>query len=112
LTSLSAAVGWFGGRLSDSGVQEVKDAIKIGNAPDPRYEITPDKWADSQWKEQPYLRYSVEGGPSEDLPDSVAAYVRDPATLKARSPARYDFVAAVAAKVIGMGASAPLLART
>ena len=112
IDKFSAAVGWFGGRLYDGGVQDVKDAIKNGNAPDPRYAITPDKWADSQWKEQPYSRYSVEGGPSEDFPESVAAYVRDPATLKARSPARYDFVAAVAAKVMGMGASGPLRART
>jgi hypothetical protein len=38
--------------------------------------------------------YAVAGGPGEDFAESVMAYVYSPELLRARSPARYDFLAA------------------
>ncbi len=103
-------VGWFQGRLFDAGVQSVRTAIQNNTAPPSQYEITAANWSDAGWQEQPVSKYSLDG-PWEDFPEAVAAYVRDPAMLLARSPRRHAFVARIAA-ALQQGAGSPLRART
>ena len=106
-----AEVGWYGGRLYDAGVQAVRDAIKNKTTPDAQYEITRANWDSATWQEQPVSLYSLDG-PSEDFPEAVAAYVREPAMLKARSPRRHDFIAKLASTLVQQGSASPLRART
>lgn len=74
-------VGWRGGRLMDLGPTGAPTA----------QEITPDRWNDPAWTEQPVSRYAVAGGVGEDFAETVMAYVRQPNALLARSPRRFRF---------------------
>lgn len=89
-----AAVGWVGNPpvLYDIGQQAVRDAIDNHTALPSQHIITPDRWNNASVIEQPMTHYSVYGGPSEDLPESVAAYIYQPVALQLRSPHRYGFI--------------------
>jgi hypothetical protein len=50
--------------------------------------ITGTNWFLPKWKEQPPSRYSVTGGPAEDMAETLMMFVRDKSTLGDRSPAR------------------------
>jgi len=112
ITDFSAAVGWLGGKLYDIGDPAVQAAFnqKPPQPPGAPYEIGESDWKDAKWKEQPISKYAMTG-PSEDLPESIAAYIRDPQMLQARSPARYAFVAKIISTLQG-AAGSPLQART
>jgi len=84
--------GWFNGHLYDVGVLSVHVAIAAGTQPPAAYEITPPRWNDPAWKEQPVSRYSVEGGPGEDFAEAVMLYVTSPTVLAARSFQRFLFI--------------------
>lgn len=88
------AVGWSAGALFDIGQSAAAQALAAGTPPPPALRITPERWNDPAWVEQPVSRYMVEGGPGEDFAEAVMAYVQEPALLQARSPARFRFVAA------------------
>lgn len=88
-------VGWFGPPFSLYDIQAagVAAAMQSGGTktPDPAHKITKADWDADKWGEQPMTRYSLEG-PSEDFAESLQAYVRAPAALKDRSPARFQFL--------------------
>jgi hypothetical protein len=96
LDDYKRAVGWIGAagseRLFDIGAQAVQIAIANGSLPPATFEITEAHWNDPRWVEQPMSGYMVAGGPSEDFPEAVSAYVHVPAALRARSPRRYAFL--------------------
>ncbi len=96
LKDYKSAVGWIdvGGteRLYDIGAKAVQDAMAKGDPPPASLEITDAHWNDPKWKEQPMSGYMVSGGPSEDFPEAVSAFVHTPDILKARSPKRYEFI--------------------
>jgi hypothetical protein len=88
------AVGWTSGsstRLYDMGVPEVSEAIVAGRVPDARYQITTANWNQQGWVEQPISAYMT-SHPSEDLPESVMAYINEPTLLQSRSPRRFQFM--------------------
>lgn len=93
-----ARVGWVGrgdaAQLYDIGAPDVEQAVGRGEQPDPRFEITAERW-DAGWVEQPVSRYSVRGGPGEDFAEAVMAYVERPGSLQTRSPRRHEFVRGV-----------------
>jgi hypothetical protein len=107
----AAAVGWFGGKLYDMGANDVKNALKVPQKPDAQYEVDASNWKDAKWKEQPVSEYSL-AGPSEDLPEAIAAYVRDPKMLQDRSPLRYAFIVKLVSSIQKLGTASPLKSRT
>lgn len=113
VNDFAAAVGWLGGKLYDIGDAAVQTAFnqKPPKPPGPQYEIGEADWKDAKWKEQPISKYSL-AGPSEDLPESIAAYIRDPQMLQARSPARFAFIAKLVSSLQNLGAASPLKGRT
>ena len=48
-----------------------------------------------KWKEQPPSRYSVTGGPAEDMAETLMMFVRAKGTLGDRSPARLAWASGV-----------------
>lgn len=80
LTDFRKAVGWK--PASDERLFDLKTGEQI----------TPAHWNDPKWQEQPPSHYAVAGGAPEDFAESVMAYVETPAVLRARSPARYEFI--------------------
>jgi hypothetical protein len=91
LTRYGVAVGWFGGRLYDIGRQAVQEALSANRAPPESTRLTKDNWEKADVVEQPMAEYMVTS-PSEDLPETIAAFVNRPDVLKARSPRRFTFV--------------------
>ena len=51
-----------------------------------------DNWEKADVVEQPMAQYMLTVSPSEDLPETIAAFVNRPDVLKARSPRRFAFV--------------------
>jgi hypothetical protein len=90
------AVGWIGTagseHLFDIGMKAVQTAITSGSPPQAAFEITEAHWNDPRWVEQPMSGYMIAGGPSEDFPEAVSAYIHAPAALRSRSPRRYEFL--------------------
>ena len=83
------AVGWHQHReLYDVQGPGVRAALERGDAPDAAQHITGTDWFMPKWKEQPPSRYSVTGGPSEDMAETLMMFVRARSTLGDRSPAR------------------------
>lgn len=80
LVDFRKAVGW-----KPYPAEELHD-LKTGER------ITPARWNDPKWQEQPPSHYAVAGGAPEDFAESVMAYVETPGVLRARSPARYEFI--------------------
>jgi hypothetical protein len=66
----------------------VRAALGRGDAPDPAQLITGTNWFLPKWKEQAPSRYSVTGGPAEDMAETLMMFVRAKGTLADRSPAR------------------------
>ncbi len=89
-----AAVGWIGNpaELYDIGQPTVRAAIASQTQPPAQHRITTGRWFDDTVSEQPMSRYAVDGGPSEDFAESIAAYINTPIVLQQRSPARYNFI--------------------
>jgi len=89
-----AAVGWIGNpaELYDIGQPTVRAAIANQTQPPAQHRITTGRWFDDTVSEQPMSRYAVDGGPSEDFAESIAAYINTPSVLQQRSPARYNFI--------------------
>jgi hypothetical protein len=89
-----AAVGWIGTPevLYDIGQPTVRAAIANQTQPPSQHRITPARWYDNTVSEQPMSRYAIDGGPSEDFAESIAAYINNPSVLQQRSPARYTFI--------------------
>lgn len=89
-----AAVGWIGNPevLYDIGQPTVRAAIASQTQPPSQHRITPSRWFDNTVSEQPMSRYAIDGGPSEDFAESIAAYINNPSVLQQRSPARYNFI--------------------
>jgi hypothetical protein len=82
-------VGWHQhSRLYDVQGPGVRQALARGDAPDAAQLITGANWFQPKWKEQPPSRYSVTGGPGEDMAETLMMFVRDKGTLGDRSPAR------------------------
>lgn len=80
-------------------LSDFRKAVGWKPAPDERLfdlktgtQITPAHWNDPKWQEQPVSHYAVAGGAPEDFAESVMAYVETPGVLRARSPARYEFI--------------------
>jgi hypothetical protein len=91
LTRYGDAVGWFGGRLYDIGLRAVQDALSANRTPPESGRLTKDNWEKADVVEQPMAEYMVTS-PSEDLPETIAAFVNRPDVLKTRSPHRFAFV--------------------
>ena len=91
LTRYGAAVGWSGNRLYDIGRPEVQAALTAKRTPPESAVLTTKNWEKADVVEQPMAEYMVTS-PSEDLPETIAAYVNRPEVLKARSPRRFAFV--------------------
>ena len=91
LTRYGAAVGWSGNRLYDIGRPEVQAALAAKRTPPESAVLTAKNWEKADVVEQPMAEYMVTS-PSEDLPETIAAYVNRPEVLKARSPRRFAFV--------------------
>ena len=53
--------------------------------------LTEENWEKADVVEQPMAQYMAVS-PSEDLPETIAAFVNRPDVLKARSPHRFAFV--------------------
>ncbi len=89
-----AVVGWIGNPevLYDIGQPTVRAAIANQTQLPPQHIITTSRWFDPTLSEQPMSRYAVDGGPSEDFAESIAAFVANPSVLQQRSPARYNFI--------------------
>jgi hypothetical protein len=88
-------VGWTPGfptQLFDIGVPAVATALAAGTMPPAAYEITENNWNSPKWVEQPLSGYMVAGGPGEDFPEAVMAYVHAPNLLLSRSPRRFKFI--------------------
>jgi hypothetical protein len=82
-------VGWHQhSELYDVQGPGVRDALGRGGAPAAGQLITGTNWFLPKWKEQPPSRYSVTGGPGEDMAETLMMFVRDKSTLGDRSPAR------------------------
>jgi hypothetical protein len=82
-------VGWHqGSELYDVQGPGVRAALRRGDPPDPAQLITESNWYLPKWKEQPPSRYSVTGGPGEDMAETLMMFVRAKGTLGDRSPAR------------------------
>jgi hypothetical protein len=78
-------------KLFDIGNSAVQAAINGGTPPPAQFEITVDNWNNPKWIEQPVTAYSL-SDPSEDFPEAVMVYIKDPKLLKARSPKRFEFL--------------------
>jgi hypothetical protein len=91
LANYGAAVGWYKGRLFDGQATEVQEAIGKDTPPEAKFQITQSSWDAAKWKEQPLSKYMA-SALSEDFPEAVAAYIAQPAALKARSPLRFKFI--------------------
>ena len=91
LTRYGAAVGWSGNRLYDIGRTEVQAALAAKRTPPESAVLTAKNWEKADVVEQPMAEYMVTS-PSEDLPETIAAFVNRPEVLKARSPRRFAFV--------------------
>lgn len=91
LSAYGKAVGWYKGTLYDAGGKGVRGAIDGGRAPAAKFRITAKNWNDGSLHEQPISKYMT-SSLSEDLPEAIAAFVHDLATLKARSPVRFKFI--------------------
>jgi hypothetical protein len=91
LSRYAAAVGWVGNRLYDIGRPEVRQALAANRTPPEAARLTATNWEKADIVEQPMAEYMVTS-PSEDLPETIAAYVNRPDVLKARSPHRFAFV--------------------
>jgi hypothetical protein len=82
-------VGWHQHTdLYDVQGRGVQAALARGDAPDAAQLITGANWFLPKWKEQPPSRYSVTGGPAEDMAETLMMFVRAKGTLGDRSPAR------------------------
>ena len=89
-------IGWHRhGELYDVQGPGVKDALRRGDAPDAAQLITGTNWFQPKWKEQPPSRYSVTGGPAEDMAETLMMFVRAKSTLGDRSPARLAWASGV-----------------
>jgi hypothetical protein len=93
-------------RLFDAGVQQVRDALNDDKDPPEAYHIKTDHWNDGSWIEQPITKYSTTD-PTEDFAESIMAYLKFPDVLKARSPRRFEFIAAGKAKWLHAPEAAP-----
>lgn len=91
VTRYAAAVGWVGDKLYDMGRTEVQKALGARKTPPTSALITEKNWASAEHVEQPMTPYMVVS-PSEDLPETIAAFINRPTVLKARSPRRHAFV--------------------
>ena len=91
LTRYGAAVGWSCNRLYDIGRTEVQAALAAKRTPPESAVLTAKNWEKADVVEQPMAEYMVTS-PSEDLPETIAAFVNRPEVLKARSPRRFAFV--------------------
>jgi hypothetical protein len=89
-------VGWHQhAELYDVQGRGVRDALRRGDPPDPAQLITGTNWFQPKWKEQPPSRYSVTGGPAEDMAETLMMFVRAKGTLGDRSPARLAWASGV-----------------
>ena len=89
-------IGWHQhGELYDVQGPGVRDALRRGDAPDAAQLITGTNWFQPKWKEQPPSRYSVTGGPAEDMAETLMMFVRAKSTLGDRSPARLAWASGV-----------------
>ena len=95
-TRFERDIGWHEHReLYDVQGPGVRDALRRGDAPDPAQLITGTNWFLPKWKEQPPSRYSVTGGPAEDMAETLMMFVRAKGTLGDRSPARLAWASGV-----------------
>jgi hypothetical protein len=89
-------VGWHQhSELYDVQGPGVTQALSRGDRPDPAQRITGTNWFQPTWREQPPSRYSVTGGPAEDMAETLMMFVRAKGTLGDRSPARLAWATSV-----------------
>jgi hypothetical protein len=88
----SALLGLTQPGLYDIGVPAVADAFRELRAPPVQYRITPERWNDPGWIEQPISRYMVSVSEGEDFAEAVRTFVEAPELLRQRSPHRYNFL--------------------
>jgi hypothetical protein len=89
-------IGWHQhSALYDVQGAGVRAALARGDAPDATQLISGTDWFQPKWKEQPPSRYSVTGGPGEDMAETLMMFVRDKGTLGDRSPARLAWAKSV-----------------
>jgi len=69
----------------------VQAALAAKRTPPESAVLTAKNWEKADVVEQPMAEYMVTS-PSEDLPETIAAFVNRPEVLKARSPRRFAFV--------------------
>jgi hypothetical protein len=105
-------IGWHQhSELFDVQGPGVRDALRRGDPPAAAQQITGTDWFQPKWKEQPPSRYSVTGGPAEDMAETLMMFVRAKGTLGARSPARLawanDVMAALSSRPQALQAPVP-----
>jgi hypothetical protein len=105
-------IGWHQhSELYDVQGPGVRDALRRGDPPTSAQKITGADWFQPKWKEQPPSRYSVTGGPAEDMAETLMMFVRAKGTLGARSPARLawatDVMTALSSRPQALQAPAP-----
>ena len=106
------AVGWHQhSELYDVQGPGVREALRRGDPPDRAQLITGSNWYLPKWKEQAPSRYSVTGGPGEDMAETLMMFVRAKSTLGDRSPARLawanDVMTALSSRPQALQAPAP-----
>jgi hypothetical protein len=89
-------IGWHRhSELYDVQGPGVSQALSRGDRPDPAQRITGTNWFQPTWREQAPSRYSVTGGPAEDMAETLMMFVRAKGTLGDRSPARLAWATSV-----------------